>query len=73
MKKLVIMLVVVALVMAFALPVMAHPNVPEQSLGRVSINAARGMGTAYHGAGGLEDKGGIAAHVFEKRFKSVFH
>ncbi len=73
MKKLAILLLVVVIVMVLAAPAFAHPAVPEQSLGRVSINAAPGMGTAYHGAGNLEGKGGIAAHVFEGRFKSVFH
>ena len=73
MKKVLVVLIVVFMVLAIAAPVMAHPAVPEQSIGKVSLNAARGMGTAYHGAGGLEEKGGVAAHVFEKRFKPVFH
>jgi hypothetical protein len=73
MKKISFLLIVIFMFFAIASPILAHPRVPEQSLGNVSINSAKGMGTAYHGQGNISSKGGIAAHVFEARFMSVFH
>ncbi|MDP3387178.1 MAG: hypothetical protein Q8S24_08085 [Eubacteriales bacterium] len=73
MKKVLIVLIVLSLLIVSTIPALAHPTVPPQSLGKISINAATGMATAYHGAGDLACKGGIAAHVFEQRFMCVFH
>lgn len=73
MKKVVVLLLVFVMVSMAILPAMAHPAVPEQSLGRVSINAGRGLGNAYHGSGNIAERGGVSKHVFEARFKPVFH
>jgi len=61
MKK-AISILVIALVMFFStVSVFAHPNVPEQSLNKVSENAAKGLHTAW---GNVQDSKGIAPHVF---------
>jgi len=60
MKKLVIMLVVVALVMALALPVMAHPPHVEGEAGKANENAKFGVHKACEF---VSSANGRAAHV----------
>lgn len=63
MKKMIIMLVVVALVMAFASPAFAarpeHPPTPGPSVNVAPLQAAGGLHTAYPNL----DPDGIAFHV----------
>lgn len=72
MKKFLIVLIVLSLLMILSIPAMAHSRIPEQSIGRISFNAAPGMLAAYHEKGELDEKGGIAAHVFKKIFLPSF-
>jgi hypothetical protein len=57
MRRLVTLVVGVALAFAMAVPAMAHPRVPEQSICVMNINAADGV----HRAAANVD--GVAAHV----------
>ena len=47
-----------------------HPTVPEQSIGKISPNAAHGMHTAWKA---IQNSNGNARHVFQMRFKPVGH
>lgn len=75
MKKFLVVLIVVVMVLAIAAPAFAAGHVPpghppsEQSLERISPNAAAGI----HKAVGNLCEDGIAYHVFQKRFKPVGH
>jgi hypothetical protein len=64
MKRFVVLVVVVLLLMALAVPAFAHPNVPAQSIGKVNPSAVNGMHTAW---GNVQGSDGIAAHVFMMR------
>ena len=72
MKKFLIVLMLVALVVAFAAPVLAappgHPPT-DQMLERISPNAAVGIHNSVENL--CED--GVAYHVFQKLFKPVGH
>jgi uncharacterized GH25 family protein len=55
-------ILIIALVMFFStVSVFAHPEVPTQSLNKVSEKAAMGLHTAW---GNVQDADGVAAHVF---------
>lgn len=55
-------ILIIALVMFFStVSVFAHPSVPEQSLSKVSENAAKGLHTAW---GNVYEAKGVASHVF---------
>lgn len=64
MKKLFRGMVVMAMVLAFSVPAMAHPRVPEQSIQKVNENAAGGMHTAW---GSIQGSNGAAQHNFMYR------
>ena len=63
-KAIMIAVFVIVLAVIFTIPatLYAHPNVPAQSLGKISPNAAGGIHTAV---GNLD---GVAYHVFQERF-----
>lgn len=65
MKKIFAVLLVLVMIFAMSIQSFAHPNVPEQSLGKVNPNAVMGMHTA---AENLEGSGSVAEHVFQMRF-----
>jgi hypothetical protein len=60
-RFLVTLLSSVALVLALAVPAMAHPAVPSQSTCVIPAAAANGAHTAY--ANVSDNENGIAAHV----------
>jgi hypothetical protein len=72
MKKFIIIALVVALSVLFILPasLFAHPQVPPQSIGKVSPNAVIGMHTAIYN---VMEANGIAYHVFLYRFVHACH
>jgi hypothetical protein len=60
MRRLVTLVVGVALAFAMAIPAMAHPRVPEQSICVMNVNAADGV---HKAAANVENASGVAAHV----------
>lgn len=64
MKKIASAIMLALVLQLGTVTVLAHPRVPEQSLGNVSVNAAKGLHTAW---GNIEDAGGAAHHVFLMR------
>jgi hypothetical protein len=69
MKRLLVLLIVSVIVMATSLPVFAEAVVPEQSVGKVSMNAHEGLHRAHQN---VMDNNGNASHVFHIRFMPAF-
>lgn len=69
MKKFMMIIMVMVLIIAMSTTAFAaparHPAVPEQSLQKISPNAANGMHTAWFNVVEAE---GVASHVFLMRF-----
>lgn len=65
MKKITTFILTLVLLFTFSLTAFAHPAVPEQSLGNISPNAAKGMHMAW---GNIQTSKGVAPHVFIFRF-----
>lgn len=65
MKKILMIFVVTLMVLLSPAAAFAHPAVPDQSLGKISVNAANGMHTAW---ANVQNANGIAEHVFLMRF-----
>jgi len=63
-KKTLSVFVVVLMLLLSTVTAFAHPAVPEQSIGNVSLNAVNGMHTAW---ANVQKANGVAAHVFLMR------
>jgi methionine-rich copper-binding protein CopC len=64
MKKILSVFAVVLMLLLSTSTAFAHPVVPEQSIGKVNVNAANGMHTAW---ANVQNANGIAEHVFLMR------
>lgn len=64
MKKIASVIMLALMLQLGTVTVLAHPKVPDQSLGNVSENAAKGLHTAW---GNIQDAEGVASHVFLMR------
>ena len=64
MKKIASVIMLALVLQLGTVTVFAHPKVPEQSLGNVSENAAKGLHTAW---GNIMEDDGVASHVFLMR------
>jgi hypothetical protein len=64
MKRVSVLVLLVLMILVTSVLSFAHPAVPEQSLQKISPNAANGMHTAVMNL----PENGIAKHVFEMRF-----
>ena len=64
MKKTLSVFAVVLMLLLSTGTAFAHPQVPEQSIGNVSVNAVNGMHTAW---ANVQHANGVAEHVFLMR------